>query len=247
MKIKIRSTLIILAMITLLGGCIKDGNSSSEETKRANIAQKLLHEKYGKDFVVYSIGNSYGTLTNEAFTALCYEKSTPTVRFAAKVAKDGSYMHDEYVSRKVSEKMEKGIKSNLNNFADPFALKVGAGIKMIDSKNANMSPEEFMTSVPDLVFKLYVVIEAKQLSSEEASNLVNLLSNGVKEYPNLNGEMEVYLGSKLMIDHFNTYNSENPNADSGMFEILKDSKPGYFEIEKGQLKLTADELARLST
>jgi len=85
---------------------MKDSNIRTKNDERAEMAEKLLEEKYGGEYVVYSVGNSWGTSTNNTFTALCYEKSEPTVRFEAKVAKDGSYMHDEYVSRKVSNKME---------------------------------------------------------------------------------------------------------------------------------------------
>jgi hypothetical protein len=128
MKFIKRSALLILAMITLLGvsGCMKESKSMSDGEEKANLAEKLLHEKYGKNFVVYSEGGSYGTLTGDTFTVYAYEKKSPTVRFKADVAKDGTYMLDDFVSTKVSGKIETSISNQLKNSNFNIALKVEA-------------------------------------------------------------------------------------------------------------------------
>jgi hypothetical protein len=250
MKIIKRSALLIIAMMTLLGvsGCMNESdNSMSEGKKQAKLTEKLLHEKYGKEFVVYSLGNSWGTLTNNTFTALCYEKGASNVRFRVKVVKDGSYMSDEYISCKVSGKIEKRMMNVLQTSTLKMALKLGPEVTTIKSSDSDMEPEEFMKQMPNTLFALYVVIDANNLSNEEATQIVDVLNKSVQEFPALNGAIDLYLGNRSMIDRFNQYNCENPGADHGMFEILKDAKNGLYKIENNKVQLTAEELLRLSS
>jgi hypothetical protein len=242
-----RYALLILAMIILLGlsGCMKDSKSMSDREKKANLAEKLLHEKYGKNFTVYSEGGSYGTLTDDTFTVLAYEKNAPTLRFRADIAKDGSYMLDDFISTKVSDKIETSVRKDLQQANINIALKVGAGVTGIDSKNADMSVDEFIQKVPKAAFVITVVMEKKILSFEEANNLVALLSNSIQKFPNLKGSVDIYVGSKSMLENFNRYNRENPGGDSGMYETVKNAKNGLYYMEGGRLKLTTEQLISL--
>lgn len=244
MKLFRRYLLLILAGIALVGlsACSDDSDPKSER----DLAEKMMHEKYGKDFVVYSVGNSWGTMTNDTFTALCYEKGASNVRFRVKVAKDGSYMSDEYISSKVSEKMKKRMMRVLQTSPFKMALKVGPAVATIRSTDADMEPEEFMKKMPKNLFALYVVIDANQLSNEEAAQIVDVLNKSIQVFPELNGAIDLYLGNRSMIDRFNQYNRKNRSADHGMDEILKDAKNELYGIENNKVQLTAEELVTLS-
>lgn len=224
---------------------MKDSKSKSDGETKANLAEKLLHEKYGKNFVVYSEGGSYGTLTGDTYTVYAYEKNEPTLRFKAAIAKDGSNIQDDFVSTKVSEKIETSVKKDLQQANLPIALKVGAGVTGIDSKNADMSVDEFIQKVPKAAFVLTMVIEKKPLSAEEAGRFVELLSQSIQKFPNLKGSVDLYVGSKTMLENFNRYNRENPGGDSGMYDTIAEAKNGLYDIEGGKLNLTAEQLLSL--
>lgn len=247
-----RFGVFVLFITILIGvsGCMKESNNNDSKPnsiaeKRAKLAEKMLNKKYGKEFVAYSVGNSWGTMNEDTFTALCYEKSSPTLRFEAEIDKDGTYMFDEYVSRNVSEKIESKIQSQLENSPFKIAVKVGAGVTNIDSNQYDMSVEEFIKLVPTSSFAIYIVIEKQDLSIDEARILVEQLSTSVKEFTTLNGAMDIYVGKESMLDDFNKYNKENPNADSGMFDTVKEAKNGLYQIEGGKLQLSAEQIKNL--
>jgi hypothetical protein len=252
MRIIKRTAILLLSIICLVGvsGCMNEegnetkGSESTDEAKK--LAQDLLQEKYGEEFVVYSVGNSWGTLTEDTFTALSYEKNSPTVRFEAKVDKDGSYLIDEYISRKVSDKMEKRMLEVMRDSSFNLALKVGPDIKVIESSDANMSVEEYMEQLPKLGFRFYVVTDANSLSNEEASEMLDVLSQSVQLYPNINGSLDLYFSSPSTVDQFNDYIKENPNADNGMFELLEEATHAQYDITNSTLELTAEELSSVS-
>ncbi len=245
MQIGKRTAIVILAIISLIGvsGCMNgEGTKSPESTDEAKkLAENLLHEKYGEEFVVYSVGNSWGTLTEDTFTALSYEKNSPTVRFEAKVAKDGSYLIDEYISRKISNEMESEMLEVMKDSPFTIALKVGPDIKIVDSTNSNMSVGEYMEKVPKLGFRFYVVTDAKKLSAEEESEMLDLFIRSIQSYPAINGSVDLYFGSPSMIEQFNDYMKENPNADSGMFEILEEATHEQYNITNSTIELAAEE------
>jgi hypothetical protein len=246
MRLIKHTSILFLSIFCLLSGCINEegtkGSGSKGEAKK--LAKDLLQEKYEDEFVVYSIGNSWGTLTEDTFTALSYEKNSPTVRFEATVAKDGSYLIDEYIRRKISDEMEKRMLDVMQNSSFNIGLKVGPDIKIVDSNNTNMTVEEYMKLAPNLGFRFYVVTDAKNLSDNEARELVDVLSRSVQEYSNINGSMDLYFSSTSTLDQFNDYIKKNPNADSGMFEILEEANHEQHDITNSTLELTAEELLK---
>lgn len=251
MQIVKHTAILFLTIICLVGvsGCMnEEGTKGSESTDEAKkLAEELLQEKYGEEFVVYSVGNSWGTLTEDTFTALSYEKTSPTVRFEAKVAKDGSYLIDEYISRKISDEMENKMLEVIKDSPFTIALKVGPDIKIVDSNHSDMSVDEYMKQVPKLGFRFYVVTDAKNLSAEEASEMLDLLSRSIQLYPVINGSMDLYFDSHSTIEQFNDYIKENPNADSGMFEILEEANHEQYNITNSTLELTAEEVSARSS
>lgn len=209
---------------------------------RIETAQELLNEKYGEKFTVYSYGKSFGTLTNNTYTVICSPADEPALRFEAEIAKDGSYIYDEYVSRKVSDKIEKAMMKVLSVSNTQMAVKVGAATKIIDSVQADMPVKEFMALTPNAKFAIYVVLDQEKLTKQEASETVELLKKSIAATPSINGYVYLYLGTEEMVSQFSKYIRENPGADKGLFDILKSAKSleavitqSDFNIDKGKL------------
>lgn len=228
------SILFVCIIASGVGGCMKEN--------RIDIAQELLKAKYGEDFKMYTYGKSFGTLTNNTFTVVCSPVDEPELRFEAEIAKDGSYMIDEYVARKVSDKIEKKMMEVLNSSKIDISVKVGSGTKTIESSKSDMSAEEFIELMPNAKFAIYVVIGKTGLTSEEAFVITGLLNKSLILTPNINGYIYLYLGPTEMITRFNEYKQENPWADKGMFDILKDANSVEAEISKSVFNIKNDEL-----
>lgn len=235
---KLGAIFILLTSMLGLVGCSRKENKKPKEAKTA---EKMLKEKYNEEFVTYSVGGRWGTLTNSTFTAICSPKDNPDLKFKAEIDKDGAYMLDEYVSRKVSAKVEESLEKSLKSTAGSFAIKVGATNKSIDSKNSNMSIEEYLKTKGDPGFAIYIVLDKDSLEGVSSNLLYNSLNSMIDSIPKFKGSMRIYFATKDVLNSTREYLKENANIDSNFQEILKNSKNIYSQVNDGILQISLEE------
>ena len=230
---------MILVLTSMFGtsGCSAQGGKTPE----AKIAETLLQKKYNEEFVIYSMGKRYGTLTGNTFTVMCSPKDNPNLKFNAEIDKDGSFMQDEYVSRKVSDLIEKDLtKTFSKNFKD-FVIKVGAAGKTTDSNNSNMSIQEYFKLKNDTWFAIYIVIDKDNLKDVSDDTIYNSISDTVGSVPNLSGGLKVYVVTKGVLQKAITYFKDYANLDSSFDELVSNPEDISSGFENGVLKMKLDE------
>lgn len=232
---------VIFMLLTSMLGLVGCSGKENKKPKEAKTAEKMLKEKYNEEFVTYSVGGRWGTLTNSTFTVICSPKDNSDLKFKTEIDKDGAYMLDEYVSRKVSAKVEESLTKSLKGTVESFAIKVGATNKSIDSNNSNISIEEYLKTKGDPGFAVYVVVEKDSLKGVSSDVLYNTLNSMLDSIPKFKGSMRIYFATKDVLNETSAYLKENANIDSNFQEILKDSKNIYSQINKGILQIPLDE------
>lgn len=210
-------------LMTFLSSINLTGCGENLNTKREEIAKRLLEDKYNEDFDVYTIGKSFGTLTNTTFEVTCSPKSDSDLKFKAEVEKDGDWIDDEYVTRRVSNEVENKISEAISNTISDFAVKVDAGIKSTEITDPGISIDEFMKAEPEESFLIYIIIDKDSTDGITNDMLYDTFVSMLSDLPKLSGRVDIYLADKQVLEKAIDYMKEHANADSGLDEILKDT------------------------
>jgi len=94
--------LMILSLLNLIGCSAIDKDTASQITT-------ALQEKYGEEFKCDSIGNRFGTATNDTVTGYCYPTEDSSVLFKVVMNKDGHLVEDTFIPSYVSNLLENAI------------------------------------------------------------------------------------------------------------------------------------------
>ena len=104
-NVRVRKAGVILMILSLLNliGC------SAIDKDTANQITTVLQEKYGEEFKCDSIGNRFGTATNDTVTGYCYPTEDSSVLFKVVMNKDGHLVEDTFIPSYVSNLLENAI------------------------------------------------------------------------------------------------------------------------------------------
>lgn len=110
---------VFLAVIIAIGGCgcmnSKLDLFKNESEIQAEKAEQMLYEKYGKEFVVDSLGARWGTATDMFYTCACHPVDDESFVFKATVSKDYSTLNDDYASIIVAKTLANGLERELSD------------------------------------------------------------------------------------------------------------------------------------
>ncbi len=232
---------VIFMLLTSMLGLVGCSGKENKKPKEAKTAEKMLKEKYNEEFVTYSVGGRWGTLTNSTFTVICSPKDDPDLKFKAEIDKDGGYILDEYVSRKVSAKVEESFTKFFKDHFKDFVIKVDAGTKTIDSNKSDMPIEEFLKINENAKFAIDIVINKDNLSGVSATDLYNAMNSMLKTIPELKGAIEIYLVTNDVLIKANNYVKEKASVDSEFDELLKGSNSIFSQFKDGSLNISVEE------
>lgn len=232
---KLGAIFILLTSMLVLVGC---SGKENKKPKEAKTAEKMLKEKYNEEFVTYSVGGRWGTLTNSTFTAICSPKDNPDLKFKAEIDKDGAYMLDEYVTRKVSYSIEKSLTDYMGNNFEDFYIRVGATFRYTDLNKSNMSIEDLYRDHPDARFIIDIVIDNKNLKGDYTKNLYNNINSVIKTNPQMKGKILIYIVTNDTYQKIINYVKDRLDIDSEFDQILKGSKSFNVEVTDGTMDMT---------
>lgn len=211
-----------------LSGC----ENSKEEWKQQ--AKELLSEKYGEEFEILSLGESYGNDGNKTYTVICAPEEDGTCRFEAKIEKDGSYFQDGYISTLISNDMEQRFSEKIRVYADSFYIHVAPGSKFVDSENTEMTLEEFLQENPKNRFAVYVAVN--ETAEEEKSKILEAVQEVLDMQKAISGSLDVSFLPEEKLDELQEYMSVRAVTDSGMIERIEAGRNETYKIETGKIQ-----------
>lgn len=228
LRVKIASIVFMTAILSLiLLVCIV---SIREYEEQACI---LLEEKYSEQFEVV---RCYGKdRFREFYEVLAVSESYPDILFEAKAACDGSYISDEYVSARVCRKIEEKLEWNLRTLPGDMLIKVQVISKTIDSANADMSVQEFVSIKEKDRFVVYL-----HYVPEDTERVYDALENAFDGLECLNGTMQLYITDEKTLKQIRGYFEKYAKTDNTYKKITDGIERVSIPFEHGLIDIQDD-------
>ncbi len=161
MKKHLRLMILILTGISLVG-------CSSQRDKAARILLQTLEDRYEEEFVIDSMGNSWGTFDDSTIKAWVYPKDNEDHIFKAQIKKDFSRVDDQYMNLTMANKVTDALTSLLEPITDDeFELLIKLDAGMIANGTKQMTLETFLSEEMHAIFVVELFIKSKGPLNEE--------------------------------------------------------------------------------
>lgn len=223
----------LMAAITLdLSACVSNKKDYEDQ------ACRLLEEKYGEQFEIVEY---YGQdRQEEVYEVMAASNHYPDVLFEAKAACDGSYVSDEYIASRVCRLIEEQIEQNLGNLPGYVVVKVQAISKSIDSSNADMSIQEFVSIKSKNRFVIYLHYTPVDKNVEKAYQAIEDILLGMDC---LNGTIQFYITDEKTLKQVQEYMEEHAKVDNEYKEIVEKIDRITIPFEQGTIQMSEGEFA----
>ena len=180
--------LIILSLLNLIGCSAIDKDTATQITT-------ALQEKYVEEFKCDSIGNRFGTATNDTVTGYCYPSNEPEVLFTAVMDKDGNLVEDTYIPSYVTDILEKAIIEEFQS--QEIVAHVNAVLstndEITDVRLNDLTLNNFLTEQSISGFTAHIIID-------ESSNVEKLGTSIHDVYSKLSEKyLQLVLGSYVRV------------------------------------------------
>lgn len=236
-----RVFILSIAIISLIGvsGCM---NFFSKTPNRAEIAKKLLKEKYNEDFEIFASGEGYGTLTNKTFKVIAAPEGNKGLLFEAKVEKEGAYMIDEYVEVLVEDEIRQITSSKISELTDEFFIKVYVGFadtKFTDKESVSL--EKFRSESPETPIVITLLLDKEKMATIEAEKEYQILQELFSEQLPYNVALEIYYTDGTVLQKAEEYFKNNAETYSDFDELTEDYQDNGFGVKMGQINVSLDQ------
>jgi hypothetical protein len=217
-KTKAFLSLVLVIIIAIGGsGCMNNKFDlfKSESEIQAEKAEELLYKKYGKEFVVDSLGGRWGTATDMFYTCACHPADDENFIFKATIAKDFSTLNDDYSKIIVQRNLTEGLEKELSDIGISASVFVEFHSDIgIEKETMDLDYKEFLR----LSFApiIYAVIEVTDDCSEKVEHKINELFS---DYPR-SVDVRFYVVSESQKQEFDDWKKEHIYWNDGLKEIL---------------------------
>lgn len=198
----------------------------------------LLEEKYNEEFVVEKYcGQEY---LEGYYTTICYPQKAPDILFEVKTAFDGGEIQDAYVSASVCRKAEEQIDSNLEHLDGYLLEKVVPVSRNVDSENADMSMDEFMTLKSKNRFAVYLMY------CPQEKNVVKVYREIQDTFVGLecmSGNIQFYILQEEELKEVQAYLAETAEPDYEFEEMTRDMKRITIPFNNGVITMPEENFA----
>ncbi|MEZ3487912.1 MAG: hypothetical protein K1W22_15360 [Lachnospiraceae bacterium] len=229
---KIIKGVVVMAMAAELAACKMDQSGYEER------ALHMLEEKYDEKFTIWQYAGR--EFTRGYFTVICSPEEAQDILFETRVANDGSYIEDDYVSAVVCDQAERQIDENLEYMEGYLLEKVVPVSKSLDSADADMSVEEFMSLKPGNRFAVYLMYCPQERGADKAYKELQKAFSGLDC---MSGNIQLYVMQEEELKEMQGYLAEMTEPDSGFEERTEGKKRITIPFEKGILQMSDREFA----
>lgn len=210
--------LLLVITVFILNAC-----SSQRDDE---VAKKLLEEKYNEEFEILAIGKRYDVLENDTFEVTAAPLYDPSLKFLAKIGKNGTWIIDEYIQvlaeKEISDRVETVAKNLYQNYA--IKVYVGWGESSITNKK-DFSLERYKEEIPGYPIVIDIVV------NEYLSPNINV----EKEYEAFSNLFSTELPYDMGLDIFYTTN-ENVEKSKTKFKEFAETYQDFYDLMEGSKK-----------
>lgn len=236
-RVKTVLSMVLVIIIAIGGsGCmnIKLDLFKNQSEIQAEKAEQMLYEKYGKEFVVDSLGGRWGTATDGYYTCNCHPVDNESLEFQAIINKDYSSMEDQYATKMGEKAMEDYILRAISNIdPDPRVL-VESSNKAIVCNDNNISFEDFVKYNNEQDIYIRILLDVEPENNSYIQKLNDILSN----IDLLNGYIYIYFADSSAKEAYDVWNNSRDYDDYNCGKILTEQikcKNRTLRIENGNV------------
>jgi hypothetical protein len=234
--------IVTLSILNLLGcGYLDKDTAKTIEAK--------LHEKYGNSFAVTSIGNRYGTGSNDTVTAFCQSDEDDSFSFTVKMISDKTLLFDDYVERSVCTKISQMIEDSfVINSVKVFAFVSVFGGNKSESNDASITIDEYISSCNPSGFSADIILEDSCISSNLNNAVITIYNSFVEiknRYPRLIMGTELRFLPSSQFENCGKALMEEARISNTWFNDYEITQEIIFGISEIGLSGTYDELFSL--
>lgn len=226
---------IFMSIAAELTGCIPNIREQKAQ------AVQLLNDKYHEDFEIERFLGQESM--NDYYEVLAFSTEYPEVLFEARAARDGSYIMDEYVASRVCRKVEQQLEEQLGGLAGYTQVKVQAVSKSIDSAEADMSIQEFMSLKAENKFAVYLIYSPVQMDPQKVYQTLTGMFTGLEC---MSGSIQLYVTSEKILQQTQIYLEQTAKVDYEFDEALEFTEPITVPFENGRIRLTENEFIEMA-
>lgn len=204
-------------------------SACGKQDERIRTAEQLLNQKYGEEFSVTSYDGQEMMASYYEVTA--YANEHPTLPFEASVNSDGSAVSDDYVSRRVCERISEQVALNLS--ALPCTSYVHTDIMSGDSvcSDPDVSIADFVSEwEPYNRYYIYVHLSEGDLDAGQAAGILAKSLSGLEM---LKGNLSVYVSSDEMIAKVQDYVETHTGIYDSYSKLTDSALRGEYSFENG--------------
>lgn len=176
------------------------------------------------------------------YEVTAHADSHPLLPFKASVDRSGEALSDDYVSRRVCERISEQVSSNLSGLS--CAYYVHTGIMSGDSlcPDPEVSIEEF-NSVwePYNRYYIYVHLSGRSLDARQAGCA---LIRAITELPALSGNITVYISNDTEINNVRKYVETSTGIYDDYAKLTDPYLCGQYMFTNGVFSVSADDIEK---
>lgn len=209
----------------------------NESEKQAEMAEQMLYEKYGEEFVVESLGGRWGTATDYFYTCNVHPANNEELSFQATVSKDYTKLEDEYATIMSQKSAEKLLYDNcLSVIDDTATIAVFSRKRTIDCDKDNMTLDSLIEN--NLVkISIYVLVDEEVDRNEVVSCIYNMFA----EYQcQCTVYIHVYTATDILKRSFEEWKSTNYIYDDELDKLLRYSDEILVKIDGGKVSKVSE-------
>lgn len=226
---------IIMSIAAELTACIPNRKEQEEQ------AVQMLNEKYNEEFQIERYLGQESM--NDYYEVLAFSTEYPDILFEAKAARDGSFIMDEYVASRVCRKAEEQMEEQLGGLPGYIQLKVQAVSKSIDSAQADMSMQEFMSLKSNNRFAVYLIYSPAEIDSSKVYQNLTGMFSGLEC---MSGNIQLYVTDEKVLKQTQEYLGQRAKVDYELDEVLKFADSITIPFGNGNIQLTEREFIEMA-
>lgn len=204
-------------------------------------AVQMLNEKYHEEFEIEKYLGQESM--SDYYEVLAFSTEHPDILFEAKAAVDGSFITDEYVSSRVCRAAEEQIERNLGGLTGYLQVKVQAVSKSIDSVQADMSMQDFMSIKTKNRFAVYLIYYPAEKNIAQA---YQALANTFAGLECMSGNLKLYITNEKVLKQVQAYLTETAKVDYEFDEVLEHTEPVTLPFENGVIQVSETQFREMA-
>lgn len=207
--------------------------------ENANLAEKMLKEKYGEDFVVDKIGNSTFAANGVIHSAFCHPEDNDSILFELWINDDGTTFIDKYTEALIGYEMKEEVKDILSEVSGDYAM-ITDVTSIADGYTEGTRISEYNEEINGYVLLAINIDDATDVAPDKLYNAINAMYS---RWGNVKGSLFLYLVDSDAMDDIKECISKSPRIDSILFNACGE---GFIsDADRGGLKKSRSEMEQV--